>query len=423
MIRDTAAQDQLIERKSGWRRWWRLGVVALVLVIAAVAGLPTLGRLFSATASVSSSRLAFGTVSQGSFVRDIAAEGQVVAANSPTLYASYGGAVVLKVRAGDRVSKGEVLASIDSPELSNKLAQEQSNADAAKVAWLQAQVDARQKRSDQQNTYDNALLERNGAARDLKRTQLALDAGAVTQQQVDQAQDALDKAKNSLAQAKADQGLGENSLSFNIQAKKLAYEHEVLMVQDLQRQVENLAVRSPVDGQVGQLFIAPSATVAKDAQLLSVIDLKALEVQMQVPESLARDLGIGMSGVISGNGQTWNGLVSAISPEVVNGEVAARLRFVGQAPDQLRQNQRLSVRVLLDHRENVVTVPRGSFVDELGGAFAYVVHDRLATRVPVRLGASSIDKVEVLDGLKPGDKVVISGTDNFNNAASVAISD
>ncbi len=423
MIRDTSAQDLVIERKGGLHRWrWWL-LLLLVAAITLVVSLPALGRLFSATASVSGSRLAYGTVSRGDFVRDIAAEGQVVAANSPTLYATSGGAVVLEVRAGDPVSKGQVLATIDSPELTNKLAQEQSNADGAKVAWLQAQVDARQKRSDQQNTYNNALLERNGAARDLKRTQLALDAGAVTQQQVDQASDALDKAQNSLNQAHADQGLGENSLSFNIQAKKLAYEHETLMVKDLQRQVENLKLRSPVDGQVGQLFIAPSATVAKDAQLLSVIDLKALEVQMQVPESLARDLGIGMSGVISGNGQNWNGLVSAISPEVVNGEVAARLRFVGRVPEQLRQNQRLSVRVLLDHRQNVVTVPRGSFIDELGGAYAYVIHDRLATRTPVRLGASSIDKIEVLDGLKPGDKVVISGTDNFNNAASVAVSD
>src|SRR3546814_14352558 len=100
--------------------------------------------------------------------------------------------------------------------------------------------------------------------------------------------------------------------------------------------------------QVGQLFIAERATVAKDAQLLSVIDLSALQVEMQVPESFARDLGIGMAGEISGNGHTWKGLVSAISPEVVNGQVAARLRFDGETPKPLRQNPRLSVSVLLE---------------------------------------------------------------------------
>jgi HlyD family secretion protein len=196
----------------------------------------------------------------------------------------------------------------------------------------------------------------------------------------------------------------------------------LLVVQDLQRQVDDLNVKSPVDGQVGQLFIAERATVAKDAQLLSVIDLSALQVEMQVPESFARDLGIGMAGEISGNGHVWKGLVSAISPEVVNGQVAARLRFDGETPKQLRQNQRLSVRVLLDKRDNVLTVQRGSFVDESGGSYAYVVRDGIATKTPIRVGTSSIDKVEILDGLKEGDRIVISGTDSFKSAATVAIS-
>jgi HlyD family secretion protein len=130
-----------------------------------------------------------------------------------------------------------------------------------------------------------------------------------------------------------------------------------------------------------------------------------------------------MSGEITGNGHTWKGLVSAISPEVVNGEVAARLRFEGATPKQLRQNQRLSVRILLDKRDNVLTVQRGSFVDESGGNFAYVVHEGIAEKKPIRVGASSIDKVEILDGLKEGDRIVISGTDNFKDAAKVAISD
>jgi HlyD family secretion protein len=156
--------------------------------------------------------------------------------------------------------------------------------------------------------------------------------------------------------------------------------------------------------------------------LLSVIDLSALEVEVKVPESFARDLAIGMNGEISGNDNTWKGIVSAISPEVVNGEVAARVRFDGQTPKQLRQNQRLSVRILLDHRENVLTVQRGSFVDESGGSYAYVVRDGIATKTPMRAGESSIDKVEILDGLKEGDNIVISGTDNFKGAQRVVIS-
>ena len=422
MIRDTSAQDRIVEVKPNRkRRMMYIGGGVALLVVLALA-MPGILRLFSTDASVSASRLAFATVERGPFVRDIAAEGKVVAANSPTLYATYGGAAVLKVRAGDVVKKGQVLAVVDSPELRNKLAQEQSKADAMQVDYLQAKVDARTKQGELQKAYDNAQIDAKSAANNLDREQKAYAAGASTGVAVDKAKDDLEKAKIALAHAKADLGMSNDSLNFNIQAKKLAHDNQMLVVQDLQRQVDDLNVKSPVDGQVGQLFIAPVATVAKDAQLLSVIDLTALEVEVKVPESFARDLAIGMTGEISGNGNTWKGLVSAISPEVVNGEVAARVRFEGVTPKQLRQNQRLSVRILLDKRDNVLTVQRGSFVDESGGSYAYVVKDGIATKTPIRVGVSSIDKVEILQGLKEGDRIVISGTDNFKGAQRVAIS-
>lgn len=421
MIRDTSAQDRLVEVKPDRRRWLILAAAGVVLIGLLVWLAPGIGRIFSASSSVSSSRLAFATVERGPFVRDIAAEGKVVAAVSPTLYATSGGAVTLKVHAGDTVKIGQVLATIVSPELTNKLAQEQSNADAMEVDYQRAQIDARKKRGELQKAYDNAQIDQQAATRDLDRNQKAFAMGAVSSMDVDRAKDALQKAKITLQHAHADLGMDNTSLNFDIQSKKLAHERQVLLVQDLQRQVDDLNVKSPVDGQVGQLFIAERATVAKDAQLLSVIDLSALQVEMQVPESFARDLGIGMGGEISGNGKTWKGLVSAISPEVVNGQVAARLRFEGSTPKQLRQNQRLSVRVLLDKRDSVLTVQRGSFVDESGGSYAYVVNGGLAVKTPIRVGASSIDKVEILDGLKEGDRIVISGTDSFKGAAKVAI--
>ncbi|WP_343879189.1 efflux RND transporter periplasmic adaptor subunit [Rhodanobacter caeni] len=422
MIRDTSAQDRMVEVKPDRRRRWMLAVggIAVLGLLAWLA--PGIGRMFSASASVSASRLSFATVERGPFVRDIAAEGKVVAAVSPTLYATSGGAVTLKVHAGDTVKQGQVLATIVSPELTNKLAQEQSNADAMEVEYQRAQIDARKQRGELQKAYDNAKIDEQAAERDLDRNVKAFGKGAVPGMDVDRAKDALHKAQITLQHAKADLGMDNASLNFDIQSKKLAHERQLLLVKDLQRQVDDLDVKSPVDGQVGQLFIAERATVAKDAQLLSVIDLSALQVEMQVPESFARDLGIGMAGEISGNGHTWKGLVSAISPEVVNGQVAARLRFAGDTPKQLRQNQRLSVRVLLDKRDNVLTVQRGSFVDESGGSYAYVVRDDIATKTPIRVGASSIDKVEILDGLKEGDRIVISGTDSFKGATTVAIS-
>ncbi|HET7223778.1 MAG TPA: efflux RND transporter periplasmic adaptor subunit [Rhodanobacteraceae bacterium] len=422
-IRDTSATDRIIEKHVSKKKlaiFAGIGVAVLILLVWLVPGAL---RLFSAGSSVSASRLQIATVERGSFVRDIAADGRVVAAVSPTLYANANGAVVLQVHAGDKVKKGQVLAVIASPELTNKLAQEESNADAMQVAYQQAKIDANQQRAKLQEAFENAKIDEQSARRDLARYQKAYDKGAVSKLEVDRHNDALEKAQIQLHHAQDNLGMDDSSLTLEVQAKKLAYERQKLLVADLKRQVDDLNVRSPVDGQVGQLFIAQTATVPKDAKLLTVVDLSALEVQVNVPESFARDLAGGMPAVISGNGKDWKGAVSAISPEVVNGEVVARVRFEGKTPEQLRQNQRLSVRIVLDKRDNVLTVARGSFVDESGGRYAYVVRDDIAYKTPVTLGPSSIDKVEILQGLKAGEKVVISGTSNFNGAAKVAISD
>ena len=422
MFRDTTAQDRLIEVNPNRRRLYIAGGVVAALILIALAT-PALRRMLSADASVSAARLAFATVQRGHFVRDIAADGRVVAAVRPTLYAQSPGTVTLKVRAGDTVKRGQVLAVIDSPELTNQLAQQQSSLEAMQVDYERARIDARKQRSALQKALDNAQIDEVAAKRELARNKQAFEKGALPQQDVARAQDALEKAEIALKHARSDQGLDSNSLDFDIKAKRLAHDRQALLVKDLQRQVDDLNVHSPVDGQVGQLFVAPRASVARDAKLLTVIDLTALEVEVKVPESFARDLGVGMPAQITGNGNQWKGAVSAISPEVVNGEVAARVRFEGSKPEHLRQNQRLSVRILLDERDNVLTVARGSFVDEFGGRYAYVVHDGIAVKTPIQVGASSIDKVEILQGLKPGDRVVISGTDNFNGAARVAISD
>ena len=422
MIPNTSSQDRVIAARPLRQRRLIWAAVALTFLGLAALAWPSVQRFAASGNSVSAERLSLAVVEVGPLVRDIAADGKVVAANSPTLYAAAGGAAVMQVHAGDTVKRGQVLAVIDSPELAARLAQERSNADAMRADVLRAQVEARQQTALLQRDWENAGIDLKTAQTDLDRQTQAFQAGAAPGMQVAHARDTLEKARLTLAHAAAGRGLKEDSLKFDVQAKQAASERQQLLVKDLLRQVAELSLRSPVDGQVGQLMVAERATVAKDAPLLSVIDLSALEVQMQVAESFARELAIGMPGEISGGGRSWRGLISAVSPEVVGNEVAARLRFEGATPDQLRQNQRLSVRVLLDKREGVLAVRRGGFADENGGRFAYVLRDGIATRVQVRLGVRSLDKVEVLEGLKAGDTVVVSGADAFNGAARVAVS-
>jgi HlyD family secretion protein len=422
MFRDTAAQDHLIERPGLWRRHGKLAAAALLALVGLCVLLGYWLHYSGAGGSVDRSRLMIATVERGSFVRDIAADGQVVAAVSPTLYANALGTLSLKVHAGDSVTKEQVLAVIDSPDLTAKLAQEEATAVSLRIDGQRATLDAARTLSQLKDAFEQAQVDQKTAQRELDRSRKAYELGSYTELQALKAQDALEKAQFAYTQAKLNYESQPKQNRFDVDSKNALYERQQLLVADLRRQVEGLNVRSPVDGAVGQVEVADRASVAKDAPLLTVIDLSALEVEIKVIESFARDLRPGMSADLEGGGGHFKGVVSGVSPEVIGGEVTARLRFVGDKPSGLRQSQRMSVRIFIDRRDNVLMVDRGSFIDQDGGGFAYVVHGNVADRRPIRLGAASIAKVEILDGLNVGDQVVVSGTDDLNGAQRVILS-
>ncbi len=195
MIRDTSGQDRLLTPASTvWFRHRRLllvgGVIGVGVLVSATA-LPAVQRMVAGGPSVSLQRLGVATVEVGPLVRDVAGEGKVVAAMSPTVYALHGGNLVLRVKAGDQVAQGQILGDIDSPDLRARLAQEQSNADALRTELLRAEVDGREQRAALQSALESATIDLQTARNDLERQIKAFDAGAVAGMQVETARDVV----------------------------------------------------------------------------------------------------------------------------------------------------------------------------------------------------------------------------------------
>ncbi|UEX17754.1 efflux RND transporter periplasmic adaptor subunit [Stenotrophomonas sp. SI-NJAU-1] len=424
MIRDTSAQDQIVSSasasapKAAWHRyrWPALAGIALL------AGIGWAVHAWSnASSSFDSSRVRIAEVQRGDLVRDIAADGRVIAANSPVLYAISAGTVDLKVVAGDVVKKGQELAIIDSPELRSKLAQEEATLAGLEAEASRATLDATLARAKSRKETDQASIERQAADRDLQRYQRGFDGGAVPQIDLAKAQDALKKADISLVNATTDARLQSQGADLDARNKRLLADRQKAVVAEVRRQVDALTLRAPFDGQVGQVQATQATNLAANAPVLGVVDLSKFEVEIKVPESFARDLAIGMPAQLTGgNGQPFPGEISAVSPEVVNGEVNARVRFAAAQPESLRQSQRMSVRVLLDTRRNVMKVERGPFVEQ-GNGVAYVMDGRTAVRRPIELGVSSLGEVEIKSGVQPGDRIVVSGSDLFKDAERVSV--
>jgi HlyD family secretion protein len=419
-IRDTSAQDRPLATASSAsrRRWWIAAALAIGLGAAIAA---TLSAWTDGSRSIDGERLRIAEVTRGDLVRDLSADGRVISANSPTLYAIAAGTLNLNVVAGDAVKRGQALAEIDSPELRSRLAQEEAALAGLEAETARAGLDGELTLADARRALDQALVDETAARRDLERNRRAFEGGAVAQVDVARAQDQLRKAELAVAAARQAMGLQGRSAGLDARNKRLLADRQRAVVVELQRQVEALTLRAPFDGQIGQLMAAQRANVAINAPILSVVDLSVFEVEIKVPESFARDLGIGVPAEVSSGGATYAAAISAVSPEVVSGEVAARLRFKDRQPPGLRQNQRLSARIVLDTRRDVLMVERGPFLEQGGGNTAYVMDGDVAVRRSVRTGVSSLGAVEILEGVRAGERIVVSGADRFGDAERVRV--
>lgn len=420
MIRDTSAQDIALDSGPTRRRRLKIaamagGAVLLVLVVV----LPGYNRWASAEVSVSLERLRIAPVERTDFVRDLGVTGRIVAAVAPTLYSTAVGTVTLEVQAGDTVDKDQVLATVDSPEVVNELAREQANLESVTGAWERQKIDSRSAELQHQQTADLAKVRLDAARREAERARISYEKGLMSRQEMEKFQDELATAEVQHRHAVESAILAKESLAFELRSRKLAVERQQLLVQNLQRRADELAIRSPVDGMVGNVAVAQRSAVAANTPVLTVVDLSALEVETQISESYADSLGLGMPAEITYGNTTYPGMIAAVSPEVRDAQVATRVRFAGEAPSDLRQNQRVSVRVVLETRDDALTVQRGPFLESGSGRMAYRIDDGVARRVPIQTGAASVNQVEILDGLAAGDRIVISSTEAFENADTV----
>jgi HlyD family secretion protein len=420
VIPDTSATDRPLAKSVS--RHWRRRITGAVIVLAVLVAGGYLARgWLAAQKTIDASRVRIAAVTRGTLVRDVVADGRVVAANSPTLYAIAAGTVDFHVRAGDKVTQGQSLATIASPELQSKLLQERATLAGLEANVGRAGLDIEHGKANADKLIAQAEVDRQAAAREVEINQSMYKNGVIPELELRRSEDQLKKADVALSHAHTEAGLAGKELTFDLGTKKQTLDRQREVVKDLERQVAALEITSPFDGQVSQLLVAQRAAVAANAPVVSVVDLGAYELEIRVPDSFARDLALGMTAEIRNGTMTFTGRVRSVSPEVVDGNVATRLEFVDQRPAGLRQNQRLTARVLIEERPDVLMVERGPFMEAGGGHYAYFVDNGYAERRPIQTGAVSLQSVEILSGAKVGDQIVVAGTDAFGDAQRVRI--
>ncbi|TAK56620.1 MAG: HlyD family efflux transporter periplasmic adaptor subunit [Gammaproteobacteria bacterium] len=421
LIRDTSGQDVAAAAGPAPRRRRWLGVAAGLVLVTGL--FSVLLRGWADTAQVvPRERLRVVTVTEGPFVRDAAAQGIVVAAVSPTLFATAPGTVQYQVQPGEVVTAGQLLAVLASPQLENERGREAATFGSIEAALARQAIEVRRQALLSRERALAADLRLRAAERELLRATAAWERGVIAERDLRRAEDERDGALLAREHASENANLERESLELELRARRLERDRQALVVAELQRRVAALELRSPIAGTVAELASAQGASVARDAPLLTVVDPSVFEIEFQVADQYARDIRPGMTASVALDGATHAGTVTAISPEVRQGLVTGRVRFTGPQPAGLRQSQRGSVRILLEERASARKFERGPDVEPQARSI-YRVRGSRAELVPVELGSASVAELEVRGGLERGDQVIVAGTRDLLGTPEFRIAD
>jgi HlyD family secretion protein len=415
MIKDTSSQDVILTQPKSKKIWVISAFSAVILALSFIV-YPSISNWSSSDRSVSQSRIRVAEVERGMFIRDLSLQGNIVAANSPKLYAPAVGTVTLLANPGEQVNKGDTVAIVSSPSLTNRLQQEKSRLESLQIELERQKIATKQARikSRQQIQLEKVVLD--AAEREKRRAEQSVKIQALSQIDYEKAIDDLKRSQLKYDFAIEQAELEQENLSFELKTKESEYNQYKLLVGNTERLVNELNMLAPVSGIIGSWSVEQKSAVSLNQPILTVVDLSAFQVEVDIPESYADSVGIGMPVKVNYNAQEYDASLISISPEVTNNVIKGRVAFSAEPPPGIKQNQRVSSRVIIEQKDNVLYLPRGSFVQHHGGLKAFVIDGEIATLTNVTLGARSIDKIEVVSGLDKGQTVIISNTDFVGDA-------
>jgi HlyD family secretion protein len=405
------------------RRRRRIAVGAIGgLAIAGVAY--ALVRMDPVSASVARGELVIDTVRQGEFVRQVRGPGVLIPRDARWLAAEAPGRVErLLLKPGSRVQPESVIALLANPEL-ERMVQEaewavaQGEAEvAAMKLQLQSQVlDQKSRVAEARANFESTRLQAEAEAEAARLHAVSLLQVRRSQIMADQLSERLQVEEDRLA------NLTEATRAqLRAQSARLEQLRNVLARQ--RRQLDSLQVRAGMSGVVQALPVQVGQQIAAGAQIARVAQLTELVAELKIPEVQARDLIAGQRARIDTRNGLVDGTVSRVDPAVENGAVRVEVEFSGELPAGARPDLSVDGVVEIERRENCLHVARPAAGDPESRASLFKVDadGSRAHRVTVQLGKASVSEIQVMAGLAPGDRIIVSDVSQWSASDELRI--
>lgn len=414
--------DRVIEKKKwGNKRILTIVFVMGLLVLIAGSFYVTSGK---SKLNVNLERLTISEVKKGPFKEFIPVNGIVMPLTTIYLDAIEGGLVEEKyVEDGVMMKKGEPILKLSNTDLELSLANQETSVFNL-LTQMQISRNAAQQNTimklNQETDVSNTFRE---AERVYKLNKQLFEQQVISAQEFKQSENtynyALQKKKLTA------QILMQDSLStkdeFN-QAKE-SYKRTQQSLEIMRRKVEDLIVRAPIDGQLTSLDAEIGQNKNKGQRLGQIDVLSGFKVRVDIDEHYISRIYNGLVGEFTFNGKEYQLKINKVYTQVTNGKFQVDMKFEGEIAKEIRRGQTLQIRLALSDETQALLLAKGGFYQQTGGNWAFKLNENgsVAYKVEIQLGRQNPEYYEVLQGLKPGDKIITSGYDNYENTQELVL--
>lgn len=412
--------DRIIERKKGLSNiiskkaipYWVGGIViAFAIYLILKPNIKTL-RINSETLSIQTAKI-------GEFNDYVRISGQVQPMTTIQLSPQEGGIVQeIIVEEGSMVKKGDIILILSNENLDLQI--------------LNSEAELAEKENILRNTMIS--MEQQKLSVEEERLQYQLDARRFKRAFLQNEQLYNDSliARETFLQSKEDYELACDKLNLILNRQKqdsLYRSVEIRQMEEslknmrfnmqmIRKRRENLSIKAPIDGVLGLLDVVLGQSVGTGTKIGQINNLDNYKIEAQIDEHYIDRVTAGLSATFERQGESYGAILRKVYPEVRDGKFKADFRFDGEQPRNIRAGQTYYLNLQLGQPTEGVIIPRGSFYQKTGGRWIYVVSadGTKATRHEIHIGRQNPQYYEVLEGLSGGEKVIVSGYDDFGDS-------
>lgn len=408
--------DKPIEKKKGIRGKhiaWIAGAIAfIVLMYMAFFAKRT------STFRVEKDKLIIETVTENVFNDYITVPGTVEPISTIFLDAQEGGRVEeILIEEGSMVSEGDIILKLSNPDLYLNILDSEAQVAEKENFLRNTQIAMEQDRLQIKRELLNLKYDIERKKRNYDQNRMLMHDSLISVEEFIRSKEDLDMAIQSeelfVERQKQDsvfRSVQVDNLKNNLDNMR----KNLALVRD---RMENLNVRATVDGQLGLLVPEIGQSISRGSNMGQINVLTSFKVTAQIDEHYIDRIRTGLTATLDRQGNAFNLTVRRVYPEVRNGTFKIDMVFTDTVPGNIRTGQTYYTSLQLGQPKTAILVPIGGFFQETGGQWIYVVDpsESYATRRDISTGRKNPKYYEVLEGLQPGEKVIISGYETFGN--------